>query len=107
MPLRVRSQEALSTGGTRGSWPTARDAIGLFWPVCESLGAREMEELATRRARVSRPPGARDQLQGRRGVSAQLMEGPTMYMCVTFSHSQTFIVISQKGDLDEALGALC
>lgn len=70
--------------------------------VCESLGAREPEELATRRTGVSAPTGA----QGRRGVSAQPMEGSALYICVIFSPSQTFIVISQKGDLDEAVSAL-
>lgn len=35
------------------------------------------------------------------------MEGSTLHMCVIFSHSQTFIVISQKGDPDGALSALC
>lgn len=31
VPVRVRSQKELATGGTRGSWPAARDTIG---PVC-------------------------------------------------------------------------
>lgn len=75
--------------------------------VCESLGAREPEELATRRTGVSGPTGARDQAQGRRGASAQPMEGSALYIRVIFSPSQTFIVISQKGDLDEAVSALC
>lgn len=34
VPVRVRSQKVLATGGTRGSWPTARDTIE---PVCVSV----------------------------------------------------------------------
>ena len=40
MPLRMRSQRALATGGTRGSWPTTRDIIRPFRVCVHVSGAK-------------------------------------------------------------------
>ena len=46
---------------------------------------------------------------GRVRIQDQLLEGSILYMCIftRISHSQSFILICQRGEQDEAAGAAC
>lgn len=93
---KVRHAEVPAAGGTRGSGQLRQSPWGLgavcnmfvHACMCVSLGRRQL---------------------GRATIQGQLLEGSALYMGIFISilHSQTFILICQSREWDEAVGAAC
>lgn len=94
--LRVRSWEKLATGSTRRVPSNCWRDLGAW--------------LRDLRVGVHETPGGKriqGQLPDRLYVGVQLLERATLHIYLYFSYKWAFISISQRGEQDEAMSAVC